>query len=138
MKLVLSDEQKMLKEMAEGYLKSSAGIEQLRKLRDSGDADGFDRATWKEMAEMGWAGVLTCRRPRRRWPWLCRGGRDCGGDGAQPHRLPFPLHRRFGSHGAEQVRLGRAEDRVAGQDGRRRRDHDRRVRRGPQASALVR
>lgn len=59
MKLVLSDEQKMLKEMAEGYLKSSAGIEQLRKLRDSEDADGFDRATWKEMAEMGWAGVLT-------------------------------------------------------------------------------
>ena len=59
MKLVLSDEQKMLKEMAEGFLKSSAGIEQLRKLRDSEDADGFDRATWKEMADMGWAGVLT-------------------------------------------------------------------------------
>lgn len=59
MKLVLSDEQKMLKEMAEGFLKSSAGVEQLRKLRDSDDADGFDRATWKEMADMGWAGVIT-------------------------------------------------------------------------------
>ncbi len=59
MKLVLNDEQKMLREMAEGFLKSSAGIEQLRKLRDSNDADGFDRATWKEMADMGWAGVLT-------------------------------------------------------------------------------
>jgi alkylation response protein AidB-like acyl-CoA dehydrogenase len=30
----------------------------LRKLRDSGNADGFDRAAWNEMAEMGWAGIL--------------------------------------------------------------------------------
>ena len=59
MKLVLNDEQKMLKEMAEGFLKSSAGVEQLRKLRDSENPDGFDRGTWNEMAEMGWAGVLT-------------------------------------------------------------------------------
>lgn len=29
-----------------------------RKMRDAGTREGFDRATWKDMAEMGWAGVL--------------------------------------------------------------------------------
>jgi acyl-CoA dehydrogenase len=33
-------------------------VAQLRQLRDSRDAVGFDRKVWKEMAEMGWAGVL--------------------------------------------------------------------------------
>ncbi|MEM7268444.1 MAG: acyl-CoA dehydrogenase family protein [Pseudomonadota bacterium] len=58
MMLVLTEEQKMLQEMAAGFLSTSAGVEQLRKLRDEENADGFDRATWAEMAEMGWAGVL--------------------------------------------------------------------------------
>jgi alkylation response protein AidB-like acyl-CoA dehydrogenase len=29
-----------------------------RKMRDSGNADGFDRKAWEEMAELGWAGIL--------------------------------------------------------------------------------
>ena len=30
----------------------------MRELRDSEDASGFSRALWKEMAEMGWPGIL--------------------------------------------------------------------------------
>ena len=58
MAMLLNEEQGMLKDAAKGYLKTSAPIAQLRKLRDSESADGFDRKTWKDMAEMGWASVL--------------------------------------------------------------------------------
>jgi alkylation response protein AidB-like acyl-CoA dehydrogenase len=33
-------------------------ITALRTLRDEGDETGFDRSQWREMAEMGWAGIL--------------------------------------------------------------------------------
>ena len=59
MKLILNEEQVMLKDMAEGFLRTSAPVDQLRQLRDEENPDGFDRSTWAEMAEMGWAGVLT-------------------------------------------------------------------------------
>ena len=58
MAMLLNEEQGMLKDAAQGYLKTSAPIAQLRKLRDSESDDGFDRKTWKDMAEMGWASVL--------------------------------------------------------------------------------
>lgn len=58
MSLVLSDEQILLKDSAEGFLAEHAPVAQLRRLRDEDDAGGFDRATWARMAEMGWAGVL--------------------------------------------------------------------------------
>jgi len=58
MAMLLNEEQGMLKDAAKGYLKASAPISQLRKLRDTESADGFDRKTWKDMAEMGWASVL--------------------------------------------------------------------------------
>lgn len=48
----------MLRESAEGFLAERAPVAALRKLRDSGDATGFDRGLWKEMADMGWAGIL--------------------------------------------------------------------------------
>lgn len=59
MKLVLTEEQQMLKEMAEGFAASSMPVAALRRLRDDANPDGFDRAAWAEMAEMGWAGVMT-------------------------------------------------------------------------------
>ena len=31
-------------------------VDQLRKLRDEDNPDGFDRATWQSMVELGWAG----------------------------------------------------------------------------------
>ena len=58
MAMVLNEEAGMLKDAVRGYLATSAPVSQLRKLRDSGSEDGFDRATWAAMAEMGWTGVL--------------------------------------------------------------------------------
>jgi acyl-CoA dehydrogenase len=57
MALVLSDEQRMVKESADGFFASEAPVAQLRKLRDAKDADGFDRGLWAKMADMGFAGV---------------------------------------------------------------------------------
>ena len=47
----------MLREAAEGFLAEKAPISELRKLRDSGK-HGFDRTLWREMAQMGWAGII--------------------------------------------------------------------------------
>ncbi|MEO1310765.1 MAG: acyl-CoA dehydrogenase family protein, partial [Pseudomonadota bacterium] len=58
MPLVLNEEQEMLRDAAHGWLADNAPIAQLRKLRDSRDETGFDRGQWREMAEMGWAGIL--------------------------------------------------------------------------------
>lgn len=57
MPLVLNDEQRMVKDSAEGFFAGEGPVAQLRKLRDAGDADGFDRSLWAKMAEMGFAGV---------------------------------------------------------------------------------
>jgi alkylation response protein AidB-like acyl-CoA dehydrogenase len=56
--LVLTDDQTMIRESAEGFFKTEAPVSDLRRLRDAHDATGFDRATWAKMAEMGFAGVL--------------------------------------------------------------------------------
>ena len=58
MAMVLSEEAGMLKDAAKGFLADSAPVSQLRRLRDEESADGFDRSTWKAMAEMGWTSVL--------------------------------------------------------------------------------
>ena len=58
MPLVLTEEQEMLRDSARGFLDEKAPVSALRKLRDTNDPDGFSRDLWKEMAEMGWAGIL--------------------------------------------------------------------------------
>ncbi len=58
MALILTEEQKMLQDAAKGFLASKAPVSALRKLRDVGHADGFDRSLWRDMAEQGFAGVL--------------------------------------------------------------------------------
>ena len=57
MPMILNEEQNMLKDSAKDFCTNSAPIEQLRKLRDENNADGFDRDTWKAMVELGWAGI---------------------------------------------------------------------------------
>ena len=57
MPMILNEEQNMLKDSAKDFCSNSAPIDQLRKLRDEDNADGFDRATWKSMVELGWAGI---------------------------------------------------------------------------------
>lgn len=58
MSLVLTEEQELLKETAAEFLREKALVTHLRELRDNRDATGFSRALWKEMAELGWAGIL--------------------------------------------------------------------------------
>ena len=55
-KLVMTEEETMLADMARGFLDGAAPVEKLRKMRDAGET--HDAALWKEMADMGWAGVL--------------------------------------------------------------------------------
>ncbi|KAB7647827.1 acyl-CoA dehydrogenase family protein [Polymorphobacter fuscus] len=58
MALVLSDDQKMIRDSADGFFKTEAPVAQHRQLRDTADATGFDRNVWAKMADMGFAGVL--------------------------------------------------------------------------------
>ena len=58
MPLILTDEQTMLKDAADGFLSEHAPIAHLRKLRDSRDADGVSRDLWRAFGEMGFAGVI--------------------------------------------------------------------------------
>jgi alkylation response protein AidB-like acyl-CoA dehydrogenase len=58
MTLVLTEDQAMLRDAVKRFASERAPVSQLRKLRDSSDATGFNRDVWKEMADMGWAGVL--------------------------------------------------------------------------------
>ena len=55
---VLSDEHKLLQETAARFVAENSPVSALRALRDNGDADGFDRALWKQMVALGWAGLL--------------------------------------------------------------------------------
>ena len=57
MPLVLNEEQNMLKDAAKDFCANSTPITQLRKLRDDKDESGFDRDTWQQMVELGWAGI---------------------------------------------------------------------------------
>jgi alkylation response protein AidB-like acyl-CoA dehydrogenase len=58
MSLVLNEDQLMFRDAAKRFTAERAPISQLRQLRDSQDPVGFNREVWKEMADMGWAGVL--------------------------------------------------------------------------------
>ncbi|WP_262695431.1 acyl-CoA dehydrogenase family protein [Kordiimonas aquimaris] len=58
MALVLSEEQQLLKDSAEGFLAEKAPVSQLRALRDNRDEVGYSKELWVEMSEMGFAGLL--------------------------------------------------------------------------------
>jgi alkylation response protein AidB-like acyl-CoA dehydrogenase len=58
MSLVLNEDQLMFRDAAKRFAAERAPVSQLRTLRDARDPVGFQRDVWKEMAEMGWAGVL--------------------------------------------------------------------------------
>lgn len=48
--------QQMLRESANAYLSDAGGPAHFRDVRSS--ASGFDQAAWRQMAELGWTGVL--------------------------------------------------------------------------------
>jgi alkylation response protein AidB-like acyl-CoA dehydrogenase len=58
MTLVLSEEQEFLRETAAEFLDEKSPVKHLRELRDSEDSTGFSQSLWKEMSELGWAGIL--------------------------------------------------------------------------------
>jgi alkylation response protein AidB-like acyl-CoA dehydrogenase len=51
----LTDEQRAIKSTAHGFLASRFKSERVREIAAS--EDGFDESGWKEMAELGWAGL---------------------------------------------------------------------------------
>jgi alkylation response protein AidB-like acyl-CoA dehydrogenase len=55
---VLTEEQTMIRDQAKSWVQEKSPVTAFRKVRDSGNNDGFDRKAWSEMAEMGWAGIL--------------------------------------------------------------------------------
>jgi alkylation response protein AidB-like acyl-CoA dehydrogenase len=58
MGLVLDSEQTLLRSTATEFARARLPVSRLRMLRDTADATGFDRAAWREMAGLGWAGML--------------------------------------------------------------------------------
>lgn len=58
MSLILTEEQEMLQDSANGFLAENAPVAAFREIRDSHNPDGFSRELWQEMAAMGWAGII--------------------------------------------------------------------------------
>lgn len=57
MALVLSEDQQLLQDAAKSFCQQHAPISVLRRLRDDGDALGFDKSLWNQMLELGWGGI---------------------------------------------------------------------------------
>ena len=57
MALVLNEDQQLLKDSAQSFCQQLAPVSLLRRLRDSKDETGCDRDVWKQMVDLGWAGM---------------------------------------------------------------------------------
>src|SRR5262245_49311056 len=57
MQLVLSEDQELLAKTAADFVAENSPVARVRALRDSNDPDGFSRALWRQMAELGWVGI---------------------------------------------------------------------------------
>src|SRR6056300_74689 len=58
MAFVLTEEQTMLRDMAKDFFTEQVPVANLRKLRDEENADGYDKDVWKQIVELGFAGIL--------------------------------------------------------------------------------
>lgn len=58
MQLVLTEEQTMLAQSAQDFIKDHSPVSRVRKLRDEGDLLGYSKEVWKKMAELGWTSIL--------------------------------------------------------------------------------
>ncbi len=58
MALVLTEEQTMLRDMAKQFFTEQVPVTNLRKLRDEESAEGYDKAVWQQIVELGFAGIL--------------------------------------------------------------------------------
>jgi alkylation response protein AidB-like acyl-CoA dehydrogenase len=60
MDLVLDEDQELIAKTASDFVREKSPVARMRALRDAGDAGdatGFSRALWTEMAELGWVGL---------------------------------------------------------------------------------
>lgn len=55
---VLNEEQTMLRDMARNWAQKESPVSAFRKVRNAREAAGFDRAAYKEIADMGWTGII--------------------------------------------------------------------------------
>ena len=58
MALILNEEQQSLKDIAKDFLEKNAPITHFREIRDTANQTGYSEELWKEMSELGWAGIL--------------------------------------------------------------------------------
>ncbi len=58
MDLVLSEEQELLQQTAREFVAKRSSLKRIRALREGEDADGFSRELWREMARLGWTGII--------------------------------------------------------------------------------
>jgi alkylation response protein AidB-like acyl-CoA dehydrogenase len=57
MQLILTEDQELLAKTAADFVAENSPVARVRALRDASDPDGFSRALWKQMAELGWVGI---------------------------------------------------------------------------------
>ncbi len=57
MQLVLTEDQELLAKTVADFAEARSPVSRVRALRDDRDPDGFSRALWREMAELGWVGI---------------------------------------------------------------------------------
>jgi alkylation response protein AidB-like acyl-CoA dehydrogenase len=62
MALTLSEDQELLQHAAREFVRGKSSLARVRALRDSHDALGFSQALWREMAELGWVGIILPER----------------------------------------------------------------------------
>jgi len=58
MSLALTEEQELLRSTAREFVTEHSPVKELRRLRDANDPVGFSRELWRQMAELGWAGIV--------------------------------------------------------------------------------
>jgi alkylation response protein AidB-like acyl-CoA dehydrogenase len=57
MQLALTEDQELISKTAAEFVANTSPVSRFRALRDEAGPDGFSRALWKEMAELGWVGI---------------------------------------------------------------------------------
>ena len=57
MQLVLNEDQELIAKTALDFIEEHSPVSRFRALRDADDELGYSRALFKEMAELGWAGI---------------------------------------------------------------------------------
>jgi acyl-CoA dehydrogenase len=62
MAIVSNEEQESIRRAARGFVRERAPVAHLRHLRDTRDALGFSRELWREMAHLGFAGLVLPER----------------------------------------------------------------------------